>query len=165
MINWKVFEADFLKGIPKIKEKLDGVLMLNLRGTLGVRIHNKGQATDGSQIGYYDDEYKKVREGKGQETGYVNLQDTGELAKSLIVGEEKGQKVLGFEEIMYENGFDTIENTEVQEDNFGKEIFSPSEKEIDKAYSGAERSISKDLDKLINSALDKAIKNDSTNNS
>jgi hypothetical protein len=89
------------------------------------RIFERGQASDGSQIGTYSKKYGEFKSKKGRNPGYVNLVLTGQMQSDyglLISGE---QYAFGFQNDFNGN------KSEWMTDKYDKEIFHLSEEEID----------------------------------
>ena len=145
----KRLEAD----MPRIKDKFDAVILQSLQSTLRRRIFNEGKATEGEEIGQYSTDYALLREQEGFQTSRVDLERSGELRRSVQVGKIGNEQVLGIKQTRYPDEGTTDEIAEFQEQNFGKEIFTLSDAEIEEAYKDAEASIIKDIDELINKAL------------
>lgn len=148
MIDINKISQDFTKVVIDLFPKYTDIFLNNAGGEIRRRIFNEGGATEG-KIGNYKPKSKLLREQKGQETGYVNLEDTGTLRRSIQVGVDGESKVLGIAEINYANGWTTDKNARQQERNFEKEIFSISDKEIEKAAEGADSWLDKELDKVL----------------
>jgi hypothetical protein len=126
-------------------------------GRLLRRIFNQGRAADGTKIGKYDDTkkqkflsdkarpslnkrqqkkldaaedgvtYKELRELRGLQTEYVDLQFTGELFESLQIGVRSGKLVFGFTNPQRSKVAGYLE------DKYGKRIFIMSAKERQEA--------------------------------
>lgn len=101
------------------------VALNTLRGAFTFRIFNIGNATDGTKIGdYKDGPYKnKIRKDGGYQTGYVDLQLTGGLLFSIVVGDGVGHKVLGY------NNIEAAKIAGYNEERYKKPIFEPSAEE------------------------------------
>lgn len=139
------------------------VTMSTVKGEISRRVFQQGTATDGSQIGNYKQSTKKFRERAGRQTSKVDLELSGTLRGSLNVGVSEGRTVIGVAEqkepkvsasggrlrIKGIGNFDTVSNAAVQEKNFNKEIFAPSDTEIKKAQT----TIVKEVDRLVRRAL------------
>jgi len=130
------------------------ILLNNAGAEIRRRIFNEGKATEG-KIGAYKTKSKVIREQLGLQTDYVDLEITGTLRRSIQVGISENDKVLGIAEINYENNFSTDKLAIKQEENFKKEIFTISEKEIEIAFKGADEW----LDKQLDIELEKMFKN------
>lgn len=148
MIDIDKISKQFSEAILVLFPKYTDILLNNAGGEIRRRIFNEGGATDG-KIGQYKPKTKLIREQKGQEVGYVNLEDTGTLRRGIQLGEDAGDKVLGIAEINYSNGWTTDKNARQQETNFKKPIFTISEKEIEKAATGADKWLDNELDKVL----------------
>lgn len=88
------------------------------------RIFNDGKATDGSAIGRYVSDWKKIRERAGRQIGFVDLQFDGDLKNGIQVGKEGGNNnTLGFtrtKERLKADGHETYRK---------KKIFKPTKTE------------------------------------
>jgi hypothetical protein len=153
MVKWEKIERELIEGLKKGKSKYDFIFLNNAQGVLRRRVFNEGKAEDGSDIGQYSAAYMAIRESKGQETSRVNLEDTGELRRSIQVGNSDGEIVLGIAEKQYEHGYNTPENARGQEKIFKKEIFSLSDEEIEQASKGADDLLNKELDVILQKAF------------
>lgn len=95
-----------------------------LEGDHKRRIFNEGKATDGSRIGRYVSSWKKVRESKGFQTSYVDLEFTSGLRNNMQVGTEGSRAVYAFQNTRYRKVM------EGQEQQKQKEISKASDQEI-----------------------------------
>lgn len=100
--------------------------LLRVEGEMKKRIFNQGKATNGSQIGdYAEGPYKRSRVARGKRVDTVNLQNEGDLLKSLRAGKsDEGNPAIGFtsdRQRVIASG-----HTEYR----GKQIFRPSKSEI-----------------------------------
>ena len=98
-----------------------------LRNAISTRIHSRGEASDGSQIGTYSDSYARMRRNMEPplQTSYVDLRVYGELQSSFVV-ERSGNT-------SYSIGFDNSEDADIagyMEEHFGKDIWEPSTQEL-----------------------------------
>jgi hypothetical protein len=155
MIDINKISNEFVKVVSELFPKYSDILLNNAGAEIRRRIFNEGGATEG-KIGNYKPKTKLIREQLGQETSYVNLEQTGTLRRSIQVGVDGSDKVLGIAETNYENGWTTIKNAEQQERNFKKEIFTISEKEIEKAFKGADTWLDKQLDIVLKDVIKNA---------
>lgn len=79
-------------------EKASMVALKSFEGEVKSRIHNQGRDSSGLSIGQYQSEYWKAkRRAAGRQIGYVDLEMTGELRRSLTTGQIRGGAVLGFD--------------------------------------------------------------------
>lgn len=152
MIDINKISVDFSKAIADLFPKYSDIFLNNAGAEIRRRIFNEGGATEG-KIGNYKPKSRLIRDQRGQETGYVNLEDTGTLRRAIQVGVDGESKALGIAEINYGNGWTTDKNARQQEQNFKKEIFSLSEKEIENAANGADEWLSKQLDTILPTIL------------
>ena len=134
-----------------------------VKGQMARRIWNNGIATDGSRIGSYSIPYKKRRNEAGFRIDTVDLELTGTLRRSFVVGTGEGRTVLGIAEqpepkVSFVKGkltvkgtsdFDTVENAIVQEKNFNKEIFAPSKEELERG----EKTVVKEMNLIVSKGL------------
>jgi hypothetical protein len=106
------------KEIPNAEEAALNTLL----GVYSYRIFNKGNSTDGSKIGdYKEGGYKnKTRKDGGYQVGYVDLQLTGGLFFSIVIGESGQRKVLGY------NNIEAAKIAGYNEERYKKDIFKPS---------------------------------------
>ena len=74
------------------------VALKSYEADMKFRVHNQGLNSEGNQIGNYKSKgrWKKKRETKGLQIGYVDLQYDGDFRDSLTTGQSKGQAVLGY---------------------------------------------------------------------
>lgn len=164
----KQFKEDMDLIADALSKNINGIRTVTfntVKGQMSRRIFQQGQSTDGSPIGQYAKSTKKQRERGGRQTNKVDLEMTGELRRSFIVGTESNKVVMGLLEnnepkISVSNGvvrvvgttdFTTTENAIQQEQNFGKDIFAPSESEIETG----EEVFLFEVDKLIKKTLGK----------
>lgn len=162
----EVFEEDLKLIAKSIEENINGlrtVTFNTVKGEMSRRIFQQGAATDGSPIGQYTASSKKTRERGKRHTERVDLEMTGELRRSLVVGEDGRNVVMGFVEntepkisikggvvkVTGKTDFLVTDNAIKQEKNFGKEIFAPTEKEVETG----EEVFLKEVDKLIKKTL------------
>jgi hypothetical protein len=115
----------------------------DIHGQLLRRIFNEGLATDGRPIGQYKDgSWKKRREAEGRQTGYVDLQFSGELFQSIDLGVDGNQLLIGFKN-------DRNRIAGYLEENYGRAIFTVSESEIQEASQVMADYISARLNEII----------------
>jgi len=152
MLDLKDFSIKLSKELPKIKEKFDFSFLNTAGGFMQNRVFQKGESTTG-QIGQYSETSKKIREAKGLQTAYVDLEFSGELRKSIKTGQSKGETVYGIEEITYIDGQTTVEVANKNRERFGQNILEVSDEEINEAFDGAIQAVSKDIDRAIEKAL------------
>lgn len=119
----------------------------SVKGDISRRVFQQGIASDGTQIGNYTVSTAKQRQRGGRQTAKVDLEWTGTLRRSLVVGTENDKVTMGFVEnnepktstkggvvrVKGLSDFTTTENAIQQEKNFGKDIFAPTTEEIDKS--------------------------------
>lgn len=96
-----------------------------LQGQITYRIHNSAQATDGRSLGPYKSaQYARKRKRAGRQTRVKDLEFTGELRRSFVVGTVGGNVAIGFDN-------DTAALiADGQQNQIGVEIWPPSEREI-----------------------------------
>lgn len=162
----EVLKEDLNTIVKTVAENINGVRTVvfnTVKGELVRRIFNNGIATDGSQIGTYELSTARFRVEAGRRTDKVDLSMSQTLQKSIIVGTEGNNIVLGMVDnkepkltvkdgrlkITGTSDFLTTDNAIQQEKNFGKEIFAPSEQEVEKS----QELFVKEMDKLIKKAL------------
>ena len=84
-------------GNPGENSKLLRIIATDLQASNIRRIHNDGEAVDGSLIGDYSNEsYRKRRSKKGRQISKVDLSFTGKLSKEFGIEAEGNQYVVGF---------------------------------------------------------------------
>lgn len=170
MAKVKVRGANLRKDLEAIinvvTQQSDGIRAVTfntVKGQLARRVFNEGGATGGQNIGQYHPLTKKIREASGRQTSKVDLEMTGTLRRSVVVGTGDGKVVLGMldqpePKIKIEDGrvkiagnsdVSTVENAIFQEKHFNTEIFAPSKTEIDRG----EKTLVKILNKLVQKAL------------
>ena len=152
-----------INAIVRNKNRIQTVGYNSMKGMLVRRIFNTGQATDGSQIGTYAPLSIRLRSLAGRQTSRVDLEFTGTLRKSMAVGRDGDNIVFGMLEQrepktkivkgkLVVSGLSdviTTENAIEQEKNFSKEIFAPSEEEINRG----EKAILKEVNIIAKKAL------------
>lgn len=131
----------------EISRKKTGYLVqggLLLEGSMKQRIFNDGKATSGSKIGKYKSKkWIKTRSELGFQTGYVDLQFTGDLIGSIQVVEDGGDVYLA---IINDKDFDKAKGNEERRK---KIIFEPSKAERTEVEIYISELINEDLDRLI----------------
>lgn len=145
-------------------ERIRTVTFNTVKGQLVRRIFNEGIASDGGRIGVYAFSTAKQRSKAGRRITTVDLEMTGTLRRSVAVGVSEGMTVLGISENQNEpvisvkdgrlrvtgtSDFSVTDNAIYQEDNFGKEIFAPSEEEIKRG----EKTVLKEIELIVKQAL------------
>lgn len=152
-----------VKAITDNADRIRVVTFNTVKGQLARRIWNNGKASDGTRIGSYTIPYKKLRNEAGFRIDTADLELTGTLRRSLIVGEGEGRTQLGMADqlepkVKFSKGkltvtgtsnFNTVENAIVQEKNFNKEIFAPSKEELDRG----EKTVVKELNLVVQKSL------------
>lgn len=127
-----------------------------VKGQMARRIFNEGKDSDGSDIGQYSVLTKKFRNLVGRRIDKVDLEMSGTLRRSLLVGTSDGVSVIGIADTpepsgkaskrrkkgfatlqvrSTSKGISTEENAINQEQHFKKDIFAPSEEEIKRGES------------------------------
>lgn len=82
--------------IEKEKKKIQFSALNTANGLMHKRIFNQGLSSDGTALGVYrSKQWKKTRENKPRQTAYKDLFFNGDLSRSLTVGENNGDFVLG----------------------------------------------------------------------
>lgn len=144
-------EDVIVKSIPEAKE----IALNTLLGAFLRRIFNQGKATNGAQIGNYSTktyvkfaegdfkslnknaqkrtrqsvnrkiQYIELRKKAGRQVAYVDLQFTDRLFNSIVVAYTDGNWTLGF------NNLERAQIARENEVRFKKQIFYPSEEEIE----------------------------------
>jgi len=117
---------DIIKLLEKEIPNASEIALNTLLGVYSYRIFNIGNATDGTKIGNYKlGPYKNKRTKQGRQTGYVDLDFTSALRFSIVVGDVGDQKVMGF------NSIDQAKIAGYQKERYKKDIFKPSDEEIE----------------------------------
>lgn len=91
-------KKDIDKLVRLISENADRIRTVTfntVKGQMARRIWNNGGATDGSRIGNYKPSTKKRRQELGFRIDTVDLEQSGTLRRSLVVGTSEGREVLG----------------------------------------------------------------------
>jgi len=142
-----------LKGfvvIPALNAALGGLLF---------RIFNEGKATDNSLIGQppiaiklhsggvYSESHGNERQEQGRRTDLKDLQFTGRLFNSIIVGEDNN----GNPEIGFDDSF-RREIAEYQEEQTSKTIFKLGDSEIESLESALQAGIKASIEKCLKQA-------------
>jgi hypothetical protein len=115
-----------MQSIQQIIKQLDTVIedakqdaVKTIYGNMVSRIFDKGQKTDGSQIGKYESEaYKEKRRSKGLQVGFVDLTFSTSLNKSVVsnsidqiyFNNTYGQTIGGFQDKRYGKIFSATKN-------------------------------------------------------
>lgn len=146
----EVFKDDMKLIVRAVEKNINRARLVaynTVKGEISRRIFQQGVASDGSQIGNYKASTAKQRQRGGRQTSKVDLEWTGTLRRSLVVGVENEKVTMGFMEnrepktsskggtvrVTGLSDFTTTDNAIQQEKNFGKDIFAPTEQEIDKS--------------------------------
>lgn len=128
-INDLVGRVEDLEKCFKGKNKRDlqfPILKLE-EGLMKQRVFNEGEAADGTKLGNYRSKsHAKKRRLRGRQTGYKDLEFEGDLRRSLTVGTNGGDVVLGFST---DKGR-LIAAYQESDRQTGKEIWSPTDSEI-----------------------------------
>lgn len=154
---------NIVKAVVQNADGIRTVVMNTTKGQIARRVFNEGEATDGSSIGSYTAASAEFRVKAGRRTDKVDLELTGTLRRSLVVGVSDGKVVLGMLEqpepkvsvkggrlrVTGTSDFNTVDNAIYQEENFGKEIFAPSDSEL----SRGEKTILKEIDRIVKGVL------------
>lgn len=99
------------------------------------RIFNFGLAADGNKIGTYSAFWASVRQSRGRQSAYVDLQFTGELFEAIQPGQRPEGATI---EILNRANQDKASENEAR---FNKRIFELSESEQEEAVIGVEKEI------------------------
>ncbi len=120
-----------LNAIEKNKNRIQQVGYNNMKGSLVRRIFNNGESTDGGPIGQYAFTTKRSRQRRGFQISRVDLEISGTLRRSIIVGKFGDELVLGMKDQLEPGtSLTTTQNAIDQEQRFNKEIFAPSKAEV-----------------------------------
>ena len=82
--------------------------------------------------------YKSFREYSGRQVSFVDLKYTGGLQNSMLLIQTDTGMIIGYPQQMVgtsEGGIGPDELSEILEDQYGKDIFTPSEDEVDNFFS------------------------------
>jgi hypothetical protein len=149
---------EYQEGVEQLKQEIEKIVLdapfvqsFELVGQLTNRIFNKGKASDGTQIGTYDDKrkqtfltkknksafnkkqlkkleetgeeltYKELRQARGLQVAFVDLQFTGALFESIKNGKTNDGAVIGF------NNLEEAKIASYNEKKYKKAIFAPSQ--------------------------------------
>lgn len=97
-------------------------------GSLLGRIFNRGEDSNGEAIASYTNmRYKALRQRRGLQINYVDLQFTGELFRSINTGTSGDSAVIGY------TNAERARVANHLEERYGKPIFAPSEVEQEEA--------------------------------
>jgi len=109
------------------KAKWDGQVLINLLARMKQRIHNEGKDRFGALIApQYSSSWAQVRRDNGRQIGYVDLEFMGDLRRDFQLGTKAdGELVLGVTQDI--SALKIVAN----ENRFQKEIYTPSDGEID----------------------------------
>ena len=135
-------------------------IAVDVRGEIGKRVHERGENSDGSQIGTYSKGYMKVRtdgfqspkiargKRKGQKRPVFNRENSKKVILSLTSQMERD--LAGTPPIKTERGYgigfsnpDNYDKARWNEDRYGKPIWEVSEKEMQMAKNIVEKHIQK----------------------
>jgi hypothetical protein len=121
------------------------VAAVRTNGFLKRRIFNEGLATDGAKIGEYSktSEWIEIRQKRGRQVGYVDLQFTGELFESIQAG-TRGQSAT----IEIKNR-ENQEKARKNENIFRKKIFELGQNEIEQAELAVQLEVSAIIKKWL----------------
>lgn len=131
-----------------ITNKVPGFLLVagkRLEGEMKKRIFNRGEASDGSKIGSYSNSYAALRQRRGRQTGFVDLQFTGNLFSNVQTVKDGADVAIAIP-----NDKDFLKATD-NEKRFEKTIFEPTEQE--------EISVDKEFTRLIENEVERIIDN------
>lgn len=123
-----------ISALPGEVERAIGVALIRLEGDIKRRIHNDGKASDGSlldtparrRLGRYSLQYGKKRQAAGRQTGRKDLQFFGDFLRSYGAGKSGDVQAIGF----FQDKARLI--AQGQQEQTGKDIFTPSDEEIDR---------------------------------
>ena len=132
------------KALSEIRARSEVVGILQLNADMQKRIFNQGLASDGKPMGpYLSAGHKKRRSNMQRQIGYKDLELTGALRRSLVVGESKGHSALGF----------TVDRSRIiaigQEQQIGRPIWRPTKTELDRMLKAMITQINKDLKRAL----------------
>lgn len=103
----------------------------DLEGRMKTRIFNKGKNSNETSIGKYKSKYWiKQRGKKGNQTGYVDLEYTGDLRNSMQVVQEKNAvyfAIINDKDYLKSQGQEIIQGKKKGQSKM--DIFTPSKKE------------------------------------
>lgn len=139
-------DLDLSKIVKDLDESLDSCSIPALKDIeqgMKRRIHNRGNATDGSPIGQYSPSYANKRRQRGRQTSRVDLEFEGDMRRDLTVGVTGSEPTLGFK-----NDFENLK-ARSHEDRYKTEIYTPSESEINRASKSFEKCLSDILNKVV----------------
>ena len=115
-----------------------------IEGLLKRRVFNDGKDSKGDSIGQYKSKkWKKKREEKGRQIGYIDLEFTGDLRNSIQVVSEGNDVYLA---IIRDKDFSKAKGNEALRK---KDIFLPTEDERERTEKYIEDLIAEDFDKLL----------------
>jgi hypothetical protein len=126
-----------LAEILAVNQERIGIPPMNkLLGTIKQRVFVNGLATDGKKISNkYSDGYAQKRELNRRQTDYVDLEMEGDLRLAMKTGIDEDAVVISIE------GKKEIEKAVVLEHYYLRDIFKPSDKEIDLYVSEVEKEL------------------------
>ena len=144
--NVNIDDLDFGDLVKRLNRSLDECeipALKDIEQGMKRRIHNRGNATDGTPIGQYSLPYAKRRREAGRQVRRVDLEFEGDMRRDLTVGTSGKENVLGFK-----NKFENLKAAS-HEERYGKEIYTPSESEINRATKSYEKCVSELVAKAI----------------
>lgn len=122
------------------KENFLRPVAVELAGIMHDRIHNKGLASDGGQIGEYKNSYLRMRERKGLgSSGNVIMVLTRKLSNSWVVAPTESGYGIGFSDegvaafIGDNSSVTSMDKMLFAEERFGKKMLDPTQDENDYA--------------------------------
>jgi len=129
-----MLKIDSLKAeIPGIIKGAEEVAVQRAWAEMLRRIFNEGKDSGEESLGRYSLSWSKVRAKAGRQTNYKDLEFTGKLRRSIIIGESNGSVVIGILKQSYKNKSDTVKVSESLEAMNKKDIFKLTNDEIEAA--------------------------------
>ena len=154
----KQFQGDLFRLVEALKNPIDfSIVGVNkAEAIIKERVFNRGSANDNRRIrtsykgkgkGFnaYSRSWGKKRQQTGRQTSYVDLENKGDLRKSIVKGTSKNEVVLGFvneEQAKIGRGHEKTYR--------GKKdtIFALNEKEADESFDEVQKAFDKLIDKI-----------------
>lgn len=131
--------GDLKKAFSEMKGYAEAAGIKTLEGDIKRRVFNKGQGTDKPLGPYKSKAYKKIRTDRGNQVGYKDLEFTGDMRKTLVMGESEGHAALGFTLRL------SAKKADWQEEQLNMYIWRPNKQEMKRMLKAITTTINKKL--------------------
>jgi hypothetical protein len=130
--------------LPEIFEGMEVVAATSVKGS-----HRKRLDNGNPKKKYKSSAYKKIRENKGRQTAYIDMQLTGEFVRSMKVGTDNGSVVYGVQNLSVgKTDTSTIFKGQVERNKHG-DILKINDEEIRKGIEAAKSYFNKQIKDLF----------------